>query len=614
MKKRVRKKNSIFSKMFVGIILVVAAVLGVYYAFTIYYEYSVNAKEVFEESKDLSVKINHALKDYTTSIDGTISSIYYELYQNDKGPLALLLTHEEEISGVEKLEINKQLNRFFSQQFLMEQNFIDLYIYADENHIYQYSTYGGATINYSPKDKEWYQNTLQKGGKTEITLGYIPEQITYQKPVIGFSRVIRNMAEEGIIENTVIMLDFSINALEELIGNYITNDYTTVFLEDEEGNIIYQQGAEIAPASLDELDFIENSPQVQKLNGKKFLISSSNTRVNDWKVYIVTDYRFAMRAVKDFLWVTVILAVGAILIAVIIAYFFSKFFLYPIMELEKGMEKIRKGNFDIHLEKKRDDELGSLIDSFNLMADKTKNMIKEKYEEELEKKEAQYQFLQAQINPHFIFNTLQIISSMAMVYKRTEIATVSNSLARLIRYSIDGDSKVISIMEEAANVKSYLEIQRIRFQNRFSYEIIIPEEMNSITIVKLVLQPIVENAICHGIESMDSMGNILIKGEIHGDEAELYIRDNGVGMREEELARLLESINRKETVKEKEDLEAKKKGNNVGLRNINLRLKMYYGEEYGLHIHSVQGEGTEVVIRIPFEKEACDGKTADCGR
>lgn len=270
MKKRVRKKNSIFSKMFVGIILVVAAVLGVYYAFTIYYEYSVNAKEVFEESKDLSVKINHALKDYTTSIDGTISSIYYELYQNDKGPLALLLTHEEEISGVEKLEINKQLNRFFSQQFLMEQNFIDLYIYADENHIYQYSTYGGATINYSPKDKEWYQNTLQKGGKTEITLGYIPEQITYQKPVIGFSRVIRNMAEEGIIENTVIMLDFSINALEELIGNYITNDYTTVFLEDEEGNIIYQQGAEIAPASLDELDFIENSPQVQKLNGKNF--------------------------------------------------------------------------------------------------------------------------------------------------------------------------------------------------------------------------------------------------------------------------------------------------------------------------------------------------------
>ena len=201
-----------------------------------------------------------------------------------------------------------------------------------------------------------------------------------------------------------------------------------------------------------------------------------------------------------------------------------------------------------------------------------------------------------------------------MVYKRADIATVSNGLAKLIRYSIDGDSKVISVKEEIINVKSYLEIQSIRFRNRFSYEIIIPEEMNSITIIKLVLQPIVENCICHGIGDMDSKGHIQIKGEIYQKEAALYIRDNGAGILPEDLVCLLEAVNREENEKEAVELEVKKKGNNVGLRNINLRLKMYYGEAYGLRINSKQGEGTEVEIRIPLGREENNGEIVARGR
>ena len=254
---------------------------------------------------------------------------------------------------------------------------------------------------------------------------------------------------------------------------------------------------------------------------------------------------------------------------------------------------------------------------------KTKTLIQEKYEEELEKKEAQFQFLQAQIDPHFIFNTLQIISSMAVVKQLPEIENVSNSLARLIRYSISGEDKLILLKEELKNVKSYLEIQKIRFKNRLTYDMQLECAVDNIYIIKLTLQPIVENAISHGLESMTNSGKIMIRVYWENDMI-IEISDNGLGMTKEELDMLLRRINgeaehstensgeEKKINREQQETTMKGKGNHVGLRNINQRLKMYYGEQYKLSIRSEKGRGTVVTVKIPGSRGTENEENVDC--
>lgn len=603
------KNCTIFQKIFSGIILLVFFTLFLCYSFAFFYEYRLNTEKFVQESISLSDKINDALADYIVQVDGTISSIYYELYQNETGALSTLLRERRETGIQEMIQQRESLNKYFSQLFLMRRDFIDVYIYVDDSKSYIYSTYGGRALDYTPSSEQWYQDTLKKEGKTNITINYIPGQITYRKPVVGFSRVLKNVNGEGILDNTVIKLDFAMKNLDSLMNTYITNDSTTVLLVDNMGRVVYENGAPICfqEGTAVDLPAGKEKSYIRKIGGDKYLLACDGQQVYKWKVIIAANTDYIMQQTRGYLIFAVSIGAFLILLAAGLSYFFAKTICRPIKVLESGMEKIQEGNFDIYLSKESDDELGKLIDVFNRMAMETKRLIKERYEEELQKKEAQYKFLQAQIDPHFIFNALQIISSMAVVNKTPEIGTMSNSLARLIRYSIHGNRKTISLKEEIKNVKSYLDIQKIRFRDRLDFEINVPPELNHIEIIKLILQPIVENGIQHGLEPDRGSGKISILGYRAGKEVYIEIIDNGKGMKEAELNELQYRINqpsdegsRKDT-EEKQNLEAMEKGNHVGLRNINLRLKMFYGESYGLVITSCLDKGTKVTICIPEE-------------
>lgn len=601
------KNKSIILKVFYGMIIMIITTLTLYYGFTFYYQYHSQVNKSMDETIDLSEKLNTALEDYMIQIDGTISSIYYELYQNKDGALSTLLTGNKNMDNAEKIQSKASLSKFFSQLFLMRRDFVDIYLYVNEERSFQYSTYGGITLEYSPQGEDWYQNTLEQNGRTHITLNYIPKQIKYQKEVIGFSRVIKNISGEGIHKNTVILLDFTMKNLNQLLSNYITNEMTTVVLLDEEGNYVHQIGAEISQDTnlWQTYEASGRKANIQKIGKERYIVASNREKVGNWYIVLLTNYDYVMGQTRDYLLFTIILGILLIIFAGILSFIFARAIFRPIKSLERGMQIFRKGDFDIHISKESNDELGSLIDSFNLMAANTKQLIKEKYEEELEKKDAQFKFLQAQIDPHFIFNTLQIISSMAVVNKTPEIETMSNSLARLIRYSIHGNQKLITIREELKNAGSYLEIQKVRFKDRLNYDIQVDERIESMDIIKLILQPIVENGIHHGLEQETGNGYIEITGGLEDGGVYIEVRDNGVGMEEAELANLVREMNRsfskerENESKEQQELKMKAKGNKVGLRNINMRLKLYYGEDYGLEITSQPGQGTKVKIRIP---------------
>ena len=599
-----QKKRTIFQKIFIGFIALVVSVLTIYCSFILVYEYKTSKANVMMESVEISNKINQALRDYINQIDGTISSFYYELVQNNTGALASLLTSEEELTGYAKSQQLKSLNKYFSKLFVMRKDFVDVYIYSNERNNYVYSSYGGKTLNYTPYDTEWYQKTIEKNGKTNITIDYIAEQITYKKPVIGFSRMFKDVNGEGILDNTVIMLDFTMEKIEELFDTYIANDMTTLMLKNDKGDIIYQYGAENSMQNYWKNNRISSGAHMINTGDNRYIVASSDKKVYEWNGVIALDMNYTMAKIWNYLQFTIMLLGVLILGAAGISFAFAQNICRPIRILEQGMQTIQTGNFDIHLQKETNDEIGELIDHFNIMTAKIKQLIREKYEEEIQKKDAQYKFLQAQIDPHFIFNTLQIISSMSIVYKTPEIRVVSNSLAEVIRYSISGSEKTIYLKEEIKNVKCYLEIQKIRFKNRLSYEINMDSDLEFVSIIKLILQPIVENGISHGLKDKEENGIIRIHVFQKSDKVFITVSDNGVGMNKKELNDLMTKINipiedtNRAALLEKTEIDTKEKRNHVGLRNINLRLKMYYGDEYGLSISSAENSGTTITICI----------------
>lgn len=217
------------------------------------------------------------------------------------------------------------------------------------------------------------------------------------------------------------------------------------------------------------------------------------------------------------------------------------------------------------------------------------------YEREMLLKQANLATLQSQINPHFLYNTLECIRGMALLVDQEDIADIAWSLSRFFRYSISGNSDIVSLQEELGNVQYYTRIQNYRFHNRF--EVVIQDDISvaDTMLPKLTLQPVVENAIVHGLADTTEGGVITVRAEQVNDDVLITISDNGCGMTTEKLEELMQKI---KCGKDKKGEEGHHTG--IGMRNVDRRLKLHFGPEYGISIFSCQNSGTDVEIRVPY--------------
>lgn len=218
-----------------------------------------------------------------------------------------------------------------------------------------------------------------------------------------------------------------------------------------------------------------------------------------------------------------------------------------------------------------------------------------KYEWEVLLKQANLATLQSQINPHFLYNTLECIRGMALLQEQENIADIAWSLSRFFRYSISGNSDTVSLRDELENIRNYTRIQNYRFRDRFKVEIQNVEALEDAMLPKLTLQPVVENAILHGLADVLEGGRIIVKVEQVGSDVLITVSDNGCGMTVEQLDALNQKINDR---KMKEGGEGRHTG--IGMRNVDRRLKLHFGAEYGISIYSCKEIGTDVEIRIPY--------------
>lgn len=254
-----------------------------------------------------------------------------------------------------------------------------------------------------------------------------------------------------------------------------------------------------------------------------------------------------------------------------------------IEKLTWNMKEVKKGNLEVTVTSDSKDEIGELIQGFAEMVERIKTLIEEVYEGKISLKEYEMKALQAQINPHFLYNSLSLINWKAIEADEKDISKITLALSKFYRTALNKGNSVMPLQDEISNVKSYLDIQLMMHDYEFDVEIDIDESMYYYDTPNLILQPLIENAIDHGIDlKTEGRGKITIRGWSEGEIMYLSVEDNGVGMDEEVAQNILTQ---------------KSKG--YGVRNVNERIKLTYGAEYGLTIESKEGEGTKITVKIP---------------
>lgn len=277
---------------------------------------------------------------------------------------------------------------------------------------------------------------------------------------------------------------------------------------------------------------------------------------------------------------------------------FSRIFTKRIHLLIGKMKRVKAGDLNITSIIEGDDEVGLLDRHFNSMTNRLKNVISENYIQRLEKREAELSALQLQINPHFLYNTLESISAIAAINNCFDICSISQKLGDMFRYNINSiKNEFVYLSDEINHIKNYIYIQEIRFDDRFEVQYKIPEPLLHCKILKFILQPIVENALNHGLEGKPEKGLISISAGVNGNILYLSVEDNGLGMPPEQVKKLNERINAV-NVNSNEYIKR-----SIGLKNVNSRIKMVNGSAYGITVKSRLNEGTLVVITLPYSLE-----------
>ncbi|RDU24100.1 sensor histidine kinase [Anaerosacchariphilus polymeriproducens] len=273
---------------------------------------------------------------------------------------------------------------------------------------------------------------------------------------------------------------------------------------------------------------------------------------------------------------------------------FQHYVIKPIRVLEGTIRTINHASFDYVLEELEDD---SLTDSLTRILEEYKKSMVREHTEIVLRQESEYAQLQSQINPHFLYNTLEVVRGQALIDDNYKIADMTEALAKYFRYNIGKDNDKVTLSEEIDNVYNYIKIQQYRFADKFTFHIYVhddTEEYKNCIMPKMTLQPIVENAIFHGIEGKIGTGTIDFHIVTTEERLIVTVADDGIGMKEETLEEIHKKLNQSPMV-----VSYKKKGNGIAIENVNNRLKLLFGKEYGIHISSTWMVGSEVEITIP---------------
>ncbi len=445
--------------------------------------------------------------------------------------------------------------------------------------------------------EDWFISALEKTENQHFSYPHVQyvfdSNENQYRWVVSLSRAVE-LTEGTSTTQGVLLVDLSYSSLEHLFDGVTTGKGGYVYLISSDGEILYHPRIQLIDSGrLQENNMVaagyKDGNHQENFRGEDRIITVKSIGYTGWKVVGVTPKNVvSLNSIKTRLFIVFLITLILFILALINSYISSRI-TNPIKELEKSVGILEEGDLETPIFIGGSYEIQHLGNSIKNMTKQIRVLMDDIVEEHEAKRKQEFDTLQSQINPHFLYNTLDIIVWMIENEQKAEAVKAVTALARFFRISLSKGKSVITVKDELEHVRNYLMIQHMRFKNKFSYEIQSEEDCLDLTSLKLVLQPLVENAIYHGMEFMDGDGEIAINVWRTEDDLYMAVKDNGLGMTEEQVESLFSD----------QVHVTSKKGSGIGVKNVNERIKLYFGEKYGLTIDSEPDEGTSITICLP---------------
>lgn len=451
--------------------------------------------------------------------------------------------------------------------------------------------------NIDPRGNDWFQNAKNKKENLHFSTPHV--QNLFYDPnykytwVVSLSRAVE-ITKSGKTSSGVLLVDMNFSGIEQICKNVEVSKNGYVYLIDNDGEIIYHPRQQLIYSNLItennyEAAKFEDGNHIENFEGSKRLVTVKTVGYTGWKLVAISPMSDVTAGYYEFRVFAIFIMIFAIFILISINMFVSSRIANPIRALEKAVKEFEKGVVRLSIPENGSYEIQHLAKAIKSMVSQMNSLMENIIVEQEAKRKSELNALQAQINPHFLYNTLDSIIWMIENENYDGAIVMVTALARFFRISLSKGKNVITVRDELEHARNYLTIQNIRYKNKFTYNIEVDEETLNLTSIKLIIQPLIENAIYHGMEYMSGEGDILVKSYKKNEDLYIDIIDNGLGMLQEVADKLLtEEINNQQ-----------RKGSGIGLKNVHERIKLYFGEEYGLEVYSELDEGTTIRIHMP---------------
>lgn len=562
-----------------------------------------SSQRIYEQTKDESyAKLENMQNEiylYIKSMENGLIEVYNEkqLMQDFKA--------EKSVSELKNVHSRDAYN-LVMDNFNTSDMIVSLYLYTEDNQII--STYRRAM---TPKHK--YAEDIYESGdemNTKVVKEYVESTngtmliSSYYNPYrdTDIVRFVLKIYNNRLIDQKFgyIVCDVDSKVFQSIMEKYITDSTEYMWLQPLDDRTAVTVGNldaddkkyyEKAVNRIQKQDMNDDSDKTLDYEGRViFKVAQKNYPLD---VYLLMPQALLEENQNVLIQSLLLIALITSAISVVMNIVFSETLTKPLANLTETMRRIKEGETHLRAKVGSNDEIGEVSARFNEMLDKVEELIGKEYEQKILLNQAEYKALQAQINPHFLYNTLDTMGSIANLANCSQVSRLCQSLSGIFRYCLDMKSPFSTISKEIAHLKNYTYVMDVRMDNEVEYSFEIEEDVMQETIPRMTLQPIVENALMHGLKNKRGEKKVEIVIKTTETELVIQIHDNGVGTDAEILNKMLWE-------NKKEDVE---KGKSIGLANINARLRMIYGEGHGVVVESKEGEGTTVFIRIQKEKE-----------
>ncbi|MEO2213119.1 sensor histidine kinase [Paenibacillus amylolyticus] len=458
--------------------------------------------------------------------------------------------------------------------------------------IYLYNMNGGQDLFVSPHqpidpnfkvaNELWFKKFMHDNDRTITLTTRIDEQLENKILAVSHARKIHDVTSGKLLGVIVVSID--IKFIEIVNRNLQEGLRSRFMIVDEDDKIVYNVNERLIGTL-----FRDNVRPPESLN----VVVTSPLSQQKWTTYLYMPLDELTADGKILGRNLVTLAIVIVLFAAVISIFLSHVITTPIKKLLRNIALVEKGQFEQVEPIGSRDEIGHLSIRFNRMSHELKRMVERMQQEEIEKAKAEMRALHDQIKPHFLYNTLGSVKWIASMQQADKIVDMTDALISMLRYATKSDGTLVTIREELDNITNYVTIQNVRYYDCIQMRYEVEDKVLDYRMPKMILQPIVENAIFHGLAELEEDGIITIRIQLQVDEVVIEICDNGVGMDHHTMQNLLE-----------EKPGASARTNGIGLHNVQRRIQLHFGKPYGIQVESKMGEGTIFSILLPAIIEA----------